>query len=83
MMNIQGTQSKRLIVLALSFITIIAYGYAVGGAVNWLMGHPKPKPVFFGIVGGTLCAFAALKIWRLYLNDIEEEDRQNQEQAKK
>lgn len=66
--------SKRLTVLFLSFATIIAYGYALGGLGSYAMGVPKPFPIAAGLVGGTVCALLALKIWKLYLIEIEKED---------
>ncbi|MCF0248458.1 MAG: hypothetical protein HUJ86_07615 [Synergistes sp.] len=66
---------KRLTVLFLSFATIIAYGYALGGLGSYAMGVPKPLPIVLGLIGGTLCALAAFKVWRLYLTEIEEENR--------
>ena len=67
--------SKRLIVLFLSFSTIIAYGYALGCLGSYAMGVPKPLPIAAGLIGGTFCAYLALKIWRLYLAEIEAENR--------
>lgn len=66
---------KRITVLILSFSTIIAYGYALGGLGSYAAGVPKPLPVIVGFVGGTVCAALALKVWRVYLAEIEEEDR--------
>ena len=71
--------SKRLIVLFLSFSTIIAYGYALGGLGSYAMGEPKPLPIAAGLIGGTFCAYLALKIWRLYLAEIEAENRRMEE----
>lgn len=65
---------KRIIVLILSFTTIIAYGYALGALWGYMLGAGKPLVIAAGGVGGTLCAFAALRIWRSYLDDIERED---------
>ena len=66
-------------VLFLSFSTIVAYGYALGGLGSYAMGVPKPLPIAVGLAGGTLCAYLALKIWRLYLAEIEEENRRQGE----
>ena len=71
--------NKRLTVLFLSFSTIVAYGYALGGLGSYAMGMPKPLPIAVGLAGGTLCAYLALKIWRLYLAEIEEENRRQGE----
>ncbi len=71
--------NKRLTVLFLSFSTIVAYGYALGGLGSYAMGVPKPLPIAVGLAGGTLCAYLALKIWRLYLAEIEEENRRQGE----
>ncbi len=74
---------KRLIVLCLSFATIIAFGYALGGLGSWAMGHPKPVPIVAGFVGGCFCAWLALKIWKIYLNEIEEENRIEREKEER
>ena len=70
---------KRLTVLFLSFATIIAYGYALGGLGSYAMGVPKPLPIVLGLICGTLCALAAFKVWRLYRAEIEEENRRLEE----
>ncbi|MCR5335457.1 MAG: hypothetical protein K6E42_02775 [Synergistes sp.] len=62
-------------VLFLSFATIICYGYALGGLGSYALGVPKPVPTAAGLVCGTLCAFLAIKIWRRYIEEIEEEQR--------
>ncbi|MDO4562066.1 MAG: hypothetical protein Q4C86_14120 [bacterium] len=75
--------NKRLIVLFLSFSTIIAYGYALGGLGSYAMGVPKPLPIAAGLIGGTLCAYLALKIWRLYLTEIEAENKRLAEERER
>lgn len=65
---------KRLLVLFLSFGTIIAYGYALGGLGGYMFGEGRPMVIAAGLLGGTALAVAALKIWRIYLDDIERED---------
>lgn len=67
--------NKRIIVLILSFATIVAYGYALGGLGSYAAGHPQPVPMIGGLVIGTGCAYFAIKIWRIYLAEIAEEDR--------
>lgn len=75
--------NKRLTVLFLSFSTIVAYGYALGGLGSYAMGVPKPLPIAVGLAGGTLCAYLALKIWRLYLTEIEAGDKRFAEEHEK
>lgn len=65
---------KRMLILYLSLGTIIAYGYALGGAGGYLFGKGRPFVAAGGLVCGTLCAWAALRLWRSYLNDIEAND---------
>ena len=67
---------KRLLVLFLSFGTIIAFGYALGGLGGYMFDQGKPKVIAAGLIGGLASAFIALKIWRTYLDDI---DRENEE----
>lgn len=65
--------NKRLIVLILSISTIVAYGYALGGLGSYAMGVPKPVPIAAGLVCGTVFAAAALKLWKGYLEELEQE----------
>lgn len=67
---------KRLLVLFLSFGTIIAFGYALGGLGGYIFDQGKPMVIAAGLIGGIFSAFLALKIWRTYLDDI---DRENEE----
>lgn len=67
---------KRLLVLFLSFGTIIAFGYALGGLGSYMFGEGRPLIIAAGLAGGAVSAFIALKVWRSYLDDIEKEDRE-------
>lgn len=67
--------TKRLAVLFLSFATIICYGYALGGLGSYALGVPKPVPIAAGLAGGTACALIAIRIWRRYMEEIEEEQK--------
>ena len=66
---------QRVLVLFLSFGTIIAFGYALGGLGSYMFGEGKPLVIAAGLIGGALSGFMALKIWRTYLDDIEREDK--------
>lgn len=74
--------AKRLLVLVLSFSTIIAFGYALGGLWGYVMGRGRPLVIAAGLAVGLICAAAALRIWRGYLEDIEREDRENEESGR-
>lgn len=65
--------NKRLIVLILSISTIVAYGYALGGLGSYAMGVPKPVPIAAGLACGTAFAALALKLWKSYLEELEQE----------
>ncbi len=67
---------KRLLVLFLSFGTIIAFGYAPGGLGGYMFDQGKPKVIAAGLIGGIVSAYIALKVWRTYLDDI---DRENED----
>ena len=73
--------TKRLAVLFLSFATIICYGYALGGLGSYALGVPKPLHTAAGLICGTVCAFLALKIWRRYIEEIEEEQKRSEENS--
>jgi len=65
---------KRLLVLFLSFGTIIAFGYALGGLGGYMFDKGKPLVIAAGLVGGLVSGSLAMIIWRTYLNDIDRED---------
>ncbi len=68
----------RLAVLFLSIGTIVAYGYALGGLMGYLLGEGKPLVIAGGLVSGTFCALAAFKLWGIYLSQIDEEIRKDE-----
>ena len=65
---------KRIAVLILSFTTLVCYGKAIRGLAGYLAGKGDPLMIFYGITGGTVAACLAIKIWRIYLAVIEEEN---------
>lgn len=67
--------NKRQFVLILSFATIICYGYALGGLGAYIFGQGKLFVIAAGLVGGTLCAWLALKLWRQFLCEIDESEK--------
>lgn len=67
---------KRLLVLFLSFGTIIAFGYALGGLGGYIFDRGKPLVIAAGLGGGIVLAILALKVWRVYLDDLEKEDKE-------
>lgn len=71
--------NKRLIVLVLSFTTLICYGYALGGIGAYFMGKEKPLVIAGGLVGGTFCLWLAMKLWKQFLAEIEEESEAGQQ----
>lgn len=71
--------NKRLIVLVLSFATIICFGYALGGVGAYVMGKEKPLVIAGGLIGGSLCLLLALKLWRQFLDETEKETPANRQ----
>lgn len=65
---------KRLLVLFLSFGTIIAFGYALGGLGGYAFGRGKPLVIIVGLAAGILSGFLAMRIWKTYLDDIHAEN---------
>lgn len=63
-------------VLFLSFGTIIAFGYALGGLGGYIFDRGKPLVIAAGLGGGIVLAILALKVWRVYLDDLEKEDNE-------
>lgn len=72
---------KRLLVLFLSFGTIIAFGYALGGLGGYIFDRGKPLVIAAGLGGGIISALLALKIWRIYLDDLEKEEEETRLKA--
>lgn len=72
--------AKRILVLILSFSTIIAFGYALGGLWGYMVGRGRPLVIALGLAGGAVCACVALRLWRSYLEDIEKEDAEKEKQ---
>lgn len=70
--------NKRILVLCLSFSTIVSYGYALGGLGGYLLGKGKPLVIAAGFIGGTICAVLALRIWKVYIEEIAKEDAEIQ-----
>lgn len=67
--------NKRILVLVLSFAALLGYGYALGGLGAYMMGRGRPFVIAAGLTGGTFCVWLALKLWRGYLDDIEDDIR--------
>lgn len=65
---------KRILVLILSFGTIVAFGYSLGGLGGYLVGHGRPLVIIVGLLIGVLSAILAFHIWGKYLNEIAAED---------
>lgn len=66
--------NKRLLVLILSFATLICYGYALGGIGALMFGRPQPLVIAAGLVGGSFCLWLAFKLWRQFLDEVEAEE---------
>ncbi|MDR1915203.1 MAG: hypothetical protein LBQ58_01345 [Synergistaceae bacterium] len=63
--------AKRIMTLMASMGTILCYGYALGGVGGYLVGRGSPFIAAAGIISGSLLAFAAIRIWKSYLSDLE------------
>ena len=63
----------RLVVLVLSIGSVVGYGYALGGLGGYLLGRGNPWYVAGGLVGGTVAALGALRLWKAYLRELEAE----------
>lgn len=65
--------NKRLVVLILSFATLICYGYAIGGVGALFFGRSEPLVIAGGFAGGSFCLWLAFRLWRQFLDDVEKE----------
>lgn len=65
--------NKRIVVLILSISSITCYGYALGGLGAHIMGGGDMYVIAAGLIGGTFCAWLALKLWRQFLDEHSEE----------
>ena len=62
--------AQRITTLILSVGTIVAYGYAIGGVGGYLFGKGRPVIAALGLLGGSLMAAAALKLWKKCLDNM-------------
>ena len=67
---------KRISVMILSVAAIVFFGYALGGLGGYLFGSGKPLVAAGGFLGGLLSAYLALKIWKVYLDEIAKENEE-------
>lgn len=65
--------NKRLIVLILSFATLVGYGYAIGGVGALVLGRPRPFVIAAGFIGGSFSLWLAFRLWRQFLDEVEKE----------
>lgn len=65
---------KRILVLILSFGTIVAFGYSLGGLGGYLVGQGRPLVILGGLLIGILSAILAFHVWGKYLDEIATED---------
>ncbi|MCF7936654.1 MAG: hypothetical protein K9L28_09975 [Synergistales bacterium] len=64
----------RLVVLCLSLATLVLYGRALAGLGGYLFDRGAPWMIFWGLLGGTCTAIAALWLWKRYMTTIMESD---------
>lgn len=65
---------KRPLVMILSFITIICFGYALGALGVTALRDPHWKLVFLWLFCGLFSAFCAVALWKSYLKELEAEN---------
>jgi|GEM_PF-459623 O-antigen/teichoic acid export membrane protein len=56
----------RLLVTALSIASVFAYGYALAGAGMYFVKGTHTDYIFWGLLGGTVFAAAALFLYRKF-----------------
>ena len=66
---------KRPLVMILSFVTIICFGYCLGALGVTAIGNPHWKLVFLWLFCGVLSAFCAVALWKSYLKELEAKDK--------
>jgi hypothetical protein len=59
----------RLFILLLSIACVAAYGYALAGYGSYSFGKGRPDYIAWGLVVGTLCGAAALKLWKNWMRE--------------
>jgi hypothetical protein len=62
---------KRIGTLLMSMAVIVFYGYALGGLGGYLFGQGRPFTIAWGLSGGSVLAYAALRLWQSYLRDVD------------
>ena len=61
---------KRIATLLCSIGTLVGYGYLVGGFGGYLLGRGRPMTAAAGFLAGSALAYAAVRIWRSYMDDL-------------
>jgi hypothetical protein len=59
----------RLFILTLSVACVAAYGCALAGYGGYSFGKGRPDYIAWGLVVGTLCGAAAMKLWKKWLKE--------------
>ncbi|MDR3354119.1 MAG: hypothetical protein LBO21_03710 [Synergistaceae bacterium] len=61
---------KRITTLLCSIGTLVGYGYLIGGFGGYLFGRGRPMTAVVGFLAGSALAYAAISMWRSYLDDL-------------
>jgi phosphoglycolate phosphatase-like HAD superfamily hydrolase len=59
----------RLLILVLSMVCVALYGYALAGFAGHFFGRARLDYVAWGLGAGTLCAAAALSLWKKWTKE--------------
>ena len=59
----------RLFILVLSMACVALYGWALAGYAGYSFGRGRPDYVAWGLSLGTLCALAAIQLWKKWMRD--------------
>ncbi|MDR1581291.1 MAG: hypothetical protein LBS35_13125 [Synergistaceae bacterium] len=61
---------KRIITLICSMMVMVCLGRAIAGMGGYLVGRGRPMYVLLGLCGAAAFSYAAVAVWKNYLEDV-------------
>jgi hypothetical protein len=61
---------KRIITLICSMTVMVCLGQAIAGMGGYLVGQGRPLYVLLGLCGGAGFSYAAIAVWKSYVEDV-------------
>jgi hypothetical protein len=61
---------KRITTLICSMMAMVCLGRAIAGMGGYLVGRGRPMYVLLGLFGGAIFSYAAIAVWKSYIEDV-------------